>query len=58
MADVPSNIGESVRAEGSMPCIKNIGTLEHEIRDRISGKFNVGNNKQNEFSELVDRIVH
>lgn len=40
-----------------MPCFKNMATLEKEIRDRISGKFNTGTNKQNEFSELVDRIV-
>ena len=40
-----------------MPCFKNLATLEKELRDRISGKFNTGANKQNEFRELVDRIV-
>ena len=40
-----------------MPCFKNSLTLEKEIRDRISGKFNTGQDKQNEFRELVDRIV-
>ena len=29
----------------SMPCFKNLATLEKEIRDRISGKFNTGANK-------------
>jgi len=41
----------------SMPCIRNIDSLEKEIRERISGKFNVGPDKKNEFRELVDRIV-
>jgi len=27
------------------------------VRDRISGKFNTGADKTNEFRELVDRIV-
>ena len=40
-----------------MPCFKNLATLEMEIRNRISGKYNTGANKQNEFRELVDRIV-
>lgn len=42
----------------SMPCVKNMSTLEQEIRDRISGKFNTGPNKGNEFAELVERIVN
>lgn len=27
-------------SKGSMPCFKNLVTLEQEIRDRVSGKFN------------------
>ena len=47
MGDMPSVIDSdgNVTKPGvncSMPCIKNIATLEQEIRDRISGKFNVG----------------
>ena len=34
--------------KSSMPCFKNMVTLEQEIRDRVSGKFNK-NPKQNEF---------
>ena len=37
----------------AMPCFKNILTMESEIRDRISGKYNVSGNKTNEFKELV-----
>lgn len=40
-----------------LPCFKNPATLEQELRDRISGKFNTGACKHNEFRELVDRIV-
>ena len=39
----------------AMPCFKNILTMESEIRDRISGKYNVSGNKTNEFKELVQR---
>lgn len=46
-----------MKSASAMPCFKNLATLEKEIRDRISGKFNTGNDKQNEFRELVDRIV-
>ena len=41
----------------AMPCFKNMSTFEREIRDRISGKFNVGPSRSNEFQELVERIV-
>lgn len=41
----------------AMPCFKNISTLESEIRNRISGKYNSGLDKQNELRELVNRIV-
>ena len=41
-----------------MPCVKSLVTLENEIRERISGKYNTGADKGNEFAELVDRIVH
>ena len=42
----------------SMPCVKNIKVLEQEIRERVSGKFNTGAFKGNEFAEIVERIVH
>ena len=63
MGDVPSVIdsdGNTTKSGSncSMPCIKNIVSLEQEVRDRISGKFNVGSQKGNEFQELVERIVH
>ncbi len=48
---------DQLKPSQAMPCFKNQGTLEKEIRDRISGKFNTGQDKQNEFRELVDRIV-
>lgn len=35
-------------SKSSMPCFKNMVTLEQEIRDRVSGKFNK-NPKLNEF---------
>jgi hypothetical protein len=41
-----------------MPCVKNMQTLEQEIRDRVSGKFITGGFKGNEFAELVERIVN
>jgi phosphatidylinositol kinase/protein kinase (PI-3 family) len=41
-----------------LPCVKNINTLEQELRDRVSGKFNVNPSKGNEFAELVERIVN
>jgi quinol monooxygenase YgiN len=40
-----------------MPCFKNLVTLEREIRDRISGKFNTGTDKKNELIELVERLI-
>lgn len=42
----------------SMQCVKNMATLEQEIRDRVSGKFNSGVCKGNEFAEIVERIVN
>ncbi len=41
----------------AMPCFKNMISLEREIRDRISGKFNTGADKKNELQELVERIM-
>ena len=35
-------------SKSSMPCFRNMSTLEQEIRDRVSGKFNK-NPKLNEF---------
>ena len=35
-------------SKSSMPCFRNMATLEQEIRDRVSGKFNK-NPKLNEF---------
>ena len=51
-------MAQGVEGKACMPCVKNLQTLETEIRDRISGKFNTGADKGNEFAELVDRIVH
>jgi hypothetical protein len=42
----------------SMQCVKNMATLEQEIRDRVSGKYNTGGCKGNEFAEIVERIVN
>ena len=40
----------------TLPCIKNVETLEQEITDRLSFKFSVPNSK-NEIQELVERII-
>ena len=40
-----------------MPCFKNIGTLEKEIRERISGRYNTNSSKQDDFHLIVERIV-
>lgn len=37
------------QTHSSMPCFRDLSTLEHEIRQRISCKNNLGNNKTNEF---------
>lgn len=54
--ETPTNTATDFDA--SMPCVKNMKLLEQEIRERVSGKFNTGNRKGNEFAELVERIVH
>ena len=42
--------------KASMPCFKNLATLESEIRDRVSGKYNKSS-KINDLQELVERLI-
>ncbi len=48
---------EILMKDSRMPCIKKPKTLIAEIRDRMSLKYNTGLTKENDYFELVDRLV-
>lgn len=43
--------------DSKLPCFSKPQTLFNEIRDRISLRFNTGDNKENDYFEMVDRIL-
>ena len=43
--------------DSKFPCITKPQTLFNEIRDRISLRFNTGDNKENDYFELVERLL-
>ena len=52
-----ANPDDSLKEDSPMSCIRDLKTLEKEIRDKVTGRFNKDQSKKNEFEELVDRIV-
>jgi phosphatidylinositol 4-kinase len=48
---------EIMMKDSRMPCFVKPKTLLAEVRDRISLKYNTGLAKENDYFELVDRLV-
>jgi phosphatidylinositol 4-kinase len=48
---------EIMMKDSRMPCFVKPKTLLPEVRDRISLKYNTGLAKENDYFELVDRLV-